>query len=186
VANARPISLAKAAGDASYGGLASGVFGAAGRLGADALPWKLKGKVGESLSKLRSWGRGERIGGEQERFNLGGGGYTVTDHRTFSAGKPQAIVDSKMGRSIDDLSKRQNQARNEINEGVLAVGRTMQKELGEEFSVRRAEELGRQFVKQLGGFSEYRTDHWLPQDIGAAAGMIPSLLGFSSSRSNPR
>jgi len=186
VANLRPISFEKAATDASYGGLSSGFLGAAGRLGAEALPWKLKGKVGEFLSKVRSWGRGEATGGEQERFKLGGGGYTVTDHRTFSGGKPQAIVESKMGRSIDDLRKRQNQARNEINEGALAVGRTMLQELGEEFSVRRAEELGRRFIKQLGGFSEYRTDHWLPQDFGAAAGIIPSLLGFNSSRPDQR
>jgi hypothetical protein len=181
VANDRPISFEKAATDASDGGLSSGFLGVAGRFGAEALPWKLKGKIGDALSKVRSWARGEGIGGEQERFKLGGGGYTVTDHRTFSGGKPQAIVEAKMGRSIDDLSKRQNQARDEINDGAVAVGRTILEGLGEEFSLRRAEELGRRYIKQLGGFSEYRTDHWLPQDIGAAAGMIPSLLGFSSS-----
>ena len=184
LANGRVPSLSKAASYASGEALTGGVLGTSARLGVDKLSSKAKGATGELLSKVRSWARGEATGGEEERFNLGGGGYTRTDHRTFSGGKPQAIVEAKMGRSIDDLSKRQNQARNEINDGVLAVGRTMLQELGEEFSVRRAEELGRRYIKQLGGFSEYRTDHWLPEDFGAAAGKIPSLLGFGSSRSN--
>ena len=176
-------SLNKAATNAQGDAMMGGLMGGAARIGVDKLlSSKTKGAFGEYLSKVRSWARGERTGGEQEKFNLGGGGYTKTDHRTFSGGKPQAIVEAKMGRSIDDLSERQNQARDEINDGVLAVGRTILQELGEEFSVRRAEELGRRYIKQLGGFSEYRTDHWLPQDFGAAAGMIPSLLGFSTSR----
>lgn len=106
LANGRIPSIDKARDTALAGGVFGAAGGMAGRAGADRLSRATKEQIGEDVSRIRTWARGDKtVEGSKIREYLAGGGYTVPDQRTLAG----EIVESKFGRSAR-LSKRQTQA----------------------------------------------------------------------------
>lgn len=111
VFNGRAVSVD----DARASGLAGAALGAAGgfvgRRVSDSLSRSAKGDLGEDLSRVRTWARGDQtLAGPKSRQYLEGRKYTFPDQRTASG----ELVESKFGRSAD-LSKRQREAHAQLD-----------------------------------------------------------------------
>ena len=135
-------SIDRARTAALLGGTFGAIGGYAGRNWSNGLPRKVKGDLGEDLSKLRSRARGQRVktGDGARKAQDVGGGYTIPDHiTTDDAGEVVNIVEAKFGRK-PSLSKNQKKA-------------------------------------YAGKIPNYRVDHFLPQDIGATAGLGLAQFG---------
>jgi hypothetical protein len=110
LANGRAPSIDKARDGALAGGAFGVAGGMAGRWGSDNLTNKVKERIGEDFSRLRTWARGDQTAaGPKRREYLAGGGWTVPDQRTNRGLVESDIVESKFGRAAQ-LSKRQRQA----------------------------------------------------------------------------
>jgi hypothetical protein len=98
-------------GDAvAEGNLLGAPFNLAGRAHAAAKSPVAKGVLGEEISKLRTYLRGDRVEpGPKRRVQLDAGGYTVPDHHTIGG----EIVEAKFGTSHRALRGRQAQAYNQ-------------------------------------------------------------------------
>jgi hypothetical protein len=152
LANGRDFSAMDIAASARGGAIGGSVGDLIGKYGANALPRKVKGDLGEQLSLLKTLAEGkpdpryaEAVVGFQERLPgavggpgvqrevlLRGGRKTIADHVTHDG----SAVEAKFGSSAR-LSKAQRLARAEL-------------------------------------LDRYRIDHWLPADIGRA-----STVGFA-------
>lgn len=113
--NGRPISGHDALRGASAGGVLGGVGGIVGRRWSDSLSNRQKEAIGESLSRARTFARGDSTEvARKSREYLPGGGYTYPDQRTYRVGGVGELVESKFGRS-NDLRPRQRQASRELD-----------------------------------------------------------------------
>ncbi len=107
--NLRPVSLSDASHEAVADGWTGGAAGVGGRALSDNLSIASKGRLGEDMSRLRTWAQGDStIPGKKVGVRLANGKLTIPDSRTVS-GK---IVESKMGRSAR-LSTNQRAAYNQ-------------------------------------------------------------------------
>ncbi len=118
LASGRLPSLEQASQAASQGAYWGGGLGIAGRATSNALPRNgkrgelTKGNLGESLSRIRSWARGDRtLPMGIKRKYLKEGGYTYPDHWLDG----DRFAESKFGIGIKRLSDRQMQAFEEFN-----------------------------------------------------------------------
>ncbi len=103
-------SLLRALNAAAAGSVAAGVTGRLGARTANGLSIRTKGRLGEALSKGRTWVRGDRVANTHEPIDLTQG-YTVADHIT----RGRQAVEAKFGRYAK-LSKRQRQAVDELDD----------------------------------------------------------------------
>lgn len=124
VANSREISLENAARSAQLGAVLGAVGGEVGVRKVRDLGSQAKGRVGDTLSKVKAISRGERITGSQQRIKLEptgkrDGGYTVADVVSHDPRTGRTIVtESKMGPSAK-LSNRQIQARDQLGDDYV-------------------------------------------------------------------
>lgn len=115
--NGRGLDPVKAAQAARSGAAVATAAGVVGKYGSAALPPKAKGELGETLSRAKTVARGERVGFQQHRVGLKGGGTTVIDHG-IGAVAPTKIVEAKFGPTAR-LSGRQRQAQTEYGPDYL-------------------------------------------------------------------
>jgi hypothetical protein len=115
--------------DAAYGGGVLGrVGGAFGKYSSNALPRKGKEVLGETLSKVKSVARGERIRDSQVPKELPGGGETRADHETNLG-----YVEAKFG-PWADTTPRQKQALRELI-GKFRVDHWLPTDIGQALGV---------------------------------------------------
>lgn len=108
-------SATKARESAAAGATVGGLVGAGVARHMDHLPMKAKGLMGEHVSRIRNFVRGDKTGpASKTRHKLPGGGYTLPDLRTYRNGAPHQLIESKFGRSAG-LKPRQRQAARELD-----------------------------------------------------------------------
>lgn len=111
--NGRRPSFEHAREGLTAGAVFGGLGGIAGRVESNALSNAAKEKLGEDLSRIRTWARGdETLPLPKSRAYLDDGRYTYPDQRTLHG----ALVESKFGLKAD-LSPRQRQAFNQPLKG---------------------------------------------------------------------
>jgi hypothetical protein len=124
VANSREVSLENAARSAQLGAVLGAIGGEVGVRKVRDLGNQAKGRVGDTLSKVKAISRGEKVTGSQQRIKLEptgkrGGGYTVADVVSHDPRTGRMIVtEAKMGPSAS-LSPRQIQARNQFGDAYV-------------------------------------------------------------------
>ena len=98
VFNGRNVSVSDARRAALAGQVLGGTAGMAGRKLSDSLSILDKGRLGEDLSKVRTWARGDStLPGAKRSVRLADGRRTIPDSRT----KAGELVESKFGRGAD-------------------------------------------------------------------------------------